>query len=81
MRVFWRLDTERQRGQNTIGPIPWSKVREYVRGHLELPEVFVPLFWTVISKLDAVFLGWQRREYDRTVESQRAQARRTLTAR
>ncbi len=65
MEAFWTLSTERPISGMAIGPIPRSKVREYAREELGLEEDALNVFWTVISAMDAGYLGWQGSEFKR----------------
>lgn len=67
MRAFWVLSSERPHGDKTIGPIPWSKAREYGRSELGLEPEMLDVFWRIISALDATFRDWMKSEHDRYV--------------
>ena len=66
MRAFWTLGTERLSAGGTLGAIPWSKALRYATDWLGLEHSTVRHFWTVISAMDAAFLDWKRKEYNRT---------------
>jgi len=54
--AFWELGTERQLGMS-IGPIPGSKIREYLRDELELHGAEYDRARAIIRKADEAYLG------------------------
>jgi len=54
--AFWELGTERQLGMS-IGPIPGSKIREYLRDELELHGAEYDRARAIIRKADDAYLG------------------------
>jgi len=61
--AFWELGTERQLGMS-IGPIPVSKIREYLRDELELDGVEFERAKTIIRKADTAWIGMLNRIKD-----------------
>jgi len=54
--AFWELGTERQLGMS-IGPIPASKIREYLRVEMDLHGDEYDRARTIIRKADEAYLG------------------------
>jgi len=54
--AFWELGTERQLGM-AVGPIPGSKIREYLRDELELQGADYDRARAIIRKADEAYLG------------------------
>ena len=54
--AFWELGTERQLGMS-VGPIPGSKIREYLREELELHGAEYERARAIIRKADDAWLG------------------------
>jgi hypothetical protein len=54
--AFWELGTERQLGMS-VGPIPGSKIREYVRHELGLHGAEYDRATAIIRKADNAWLG------------------------
>jgi hypothetical protein len=54
--AFWELGTERQLGM-TVGPIPGSKLREYLRDEMELTDAEYDRARAIIRKADDAYLG------------------------
>ena len=54
--AFWELGTERQLGM-TVGPIPGSKIREYLRDELELHGTEYDRARTIIRRADDAWCG------------------------
>ena len=71
MVAFWTLSTERPTSDKTVGPIPWSKVRQYAREELGLEPELLNLFWRIISAMDGAFLEWQGNEHARYIRSRK----------
>jgi hypothetical protein len=61
--AFWELTTERQFGMS-IGPIPVSKIREYLRDELELDGGEYDRVRTIIRKADDAYVGMLNRRKD-----------------
>ena len=61
MRAFWELSTERQFGQDFMGPIPWSKIVDYGTSKM-LSDRMIEVFVQVMRSLDEAFLKWQRED-------------------
>lgn len=58
--AFWELGTERQLGM-TAGPIPGSKIREYLRDELDLYGAEYDRARAIIRKADDAYLGMLNR--------------------
>jgi len=54
--AFWELSTERQLGMS-IGPIPGSKIREYLCDELELHGADYDRARAIIRKVDTDYVG------------------------
>ena len=54
--AFWELGTERQLG-TVVGPIPGSKIREYLRDEMELTGIDYDRARAIIRKADDAFIG------------------------
>ena len=54
--AFWELGTERQLGMS-IGPIPGSKIREYLRDEMELTGTEYDRARAIIRKADDAYCG------------------------
>jgi len=54
--AFWELGTERQLGM-TIGPIPGSKIRDYLHGELDLHGADYDRAKAIIRKADTAYVG------------------------
>jgi len=54
--AFWELSTERQLGM-TIGPIPGSKIREYLRDELDLYGAEYDRARAIIRKVDNAYMA------------------------
>jgi len=54
--AFWELGTERQLGM-AIGPIPGSKIREYLRDEMELTGADYDRAKAIIRKADDAYCG------------------------
>ena len=54
--AFWELSTERQLGMS-IGPIPGSKIREYLRDEMELTGTDYDRARSIIRRTDDAYLG------------------------
>jgi len=52
--AFWELGTERQFG-NVLGPIPVSKIREYLRDEMELTGLEYDRAYAVIRRVDDAY--------------------------
>jgi|GEM_PF-1105785 len=61
--AFWELGTERQLGMS-IGPIPISKIREYLRDELELHDAEYDHAKAIIRKADDAYVGMVNRRKD-----------------
>lgn len=61
--AFWELGTERQLGMS-VGPIPGSKIREYLRDEMELTGVEYDRAKAIIRKADDAYLGMLNRRKD-----------------
>jgi len=61
--AFWELGTERQLGM-TIGPIPGSKIREYLRDDLDLHGAEYDRARAIIRKADDAYVGMLNRRKD-----------------
>jgi len=61
--AFWELGTERQLGMS-IGPIPGSKIREYLRDELDLYGADYDRARTIIRKADDAYVGMLNRRKD-----------------
>ena len=61
--AFWELGTERQLGMS-IGPIPVSKIREYLRDEMELTGAEYDRTKAIIRKVDDAYLGMLNRRKD-----------------
>lgn len=61
--AFWELSTERQLGM-TIGPIPVSKIREYLHDELELHGAEYDRARAIIRKADDAYVGMLNRRND-----------------
>jgi len=72
--VFWELGTERQLGM-VIGPIPISKIREYLRDELELHDADYDRARAIIRKADNAYVAMlSRRKGDEPKLSDQAKA-------
>jgi hypothetical protein len=72
--AFWELGTERQLGM-TIGPIPGSKIREYLRDDLDLYGADYDRAKAIIRKADDAYVGMlNRRKEDEPKLSDQAKA-------
>lgn len=71
MRSFWALNTERPISGQALGPIPWSKARQYAVEELGLEPELLDLFWRIITAMDSAFLEWQGSEHARYVRSRK----------
>ena len=58
--AFWELGTERQLGM-TVGPIPASKIREYLHDELDLDGADYERTRAIIRKADDAYLGMLNR--------------------
>jgi len=61
--AFWELTTERQLGMS-VGPIPVSKIREYLRDELELHGGEYDHARAIIRKADDAYVGMLNRRKD-----------------
>jgi hypothetical protein len=61
--AFWDLGTERQIGMG-IGPIPISKIREYLRDEMELSGSEYDRAKAIIRKADDAYVGMLNRRRD-----------------
>ena len=61
--AFWELSTERQLGM-PIGPIPGSKIREYLRDEMELVGAEYDRAQAIIRKTDQAWIGMLNRRKD-----------------
>jgi len=61
--AFWELGTERQLGM-TIGPIPGSKIREYLRDELDLYGAQYDYAKAILRRADDVYVGMLNRRKD-----------------
>ena len=61
--AFWELGTERQLGMS-IGPIPVSKIREYLRDEMDLAGAEYDRAKAIIRKVDDAYLGMLNRRKD-----------------
>jgi len=72
--AFWELGTERQLGM-AVGPIPVSKIREYLRDELELDGVEYDRARTIIRRMDDTYSSMvNRSKTDEPVRSDAAKA-------
>jgi hypothetical protein len=72
--AFWELATERQIGM-AIGPIPVLKIREYLRGELELDGAEYDRAKAIIRRVDDAYVSMlNRRKDDGPVRSDAAKA-------
>jgi hypothetical protein len=78
--AFWELSTERQLGM-TIGPIPGSQIREYLRDEMELTGVDYDRARSIIRKADDAYVGMlNRRRQDGPVMNSAGERRGRLRA-
>jgi hypothetical protein len=61
--AFWELSTERQLGMS-IGPIPGSKIREYLRDEMELSGSDYDRARAILRKADDAYVGMLNRTKD-----------------
>jgi len=61
--AFWELSTERQLGMS-VGPIPGSKIREYLRDEMELDGVAYDRARAILRKADDAYVGMLNRRKD-----------------
>ena len=61
--AFWELSTERQLGMS-VGPIPGSKIREYLRDEMELDGVDYDRARAILRKADDAYVGMLNRRKD-----------------
>ena len=61
--AFWELGTERQFG-TVVGPIPGSRIREYLRDELELDGTDYERARAIIRKADDAYSGMLNRRKD-----------------
>ena len=61
--AFWELGTERQLGMS-IGPIPVSKIREYLRDEMELTGAEYDRAKAIIRRADDAYVGMLNRRKD-----------------
>ena len=61
--AFWELGTERQLGMS-VGPIPGSKIREYLRDEMELTGAEYDRARAIIRKADDAYVGMLNRRKD-----------------
>jgi hypothetical protein len=61
--AFWELGTERQLGMS-IGPIPGSKIREYLRDEMELHGAEYDRARAILRKADDAYVGMLNRRKD-----------------
>jgi hypothetical protein len=61
--AFWELSTERQLGMS-IGPIPVSKIREYLHDELDLHGAEYDRARAIIRKADDAWVGMLNRRKD-----------------
>jgi len=61
--AFWELGTERQLGM-AVGPIPGSKIREYLRDELELHGTEYERAKAIIRRADDAYIGMINRRKD-----------------
>ena len=61
--AFWELGTERQLGMS-IGPIPGSKSREYLRDELELNGAEYDRAQAILRRADDAYCGMLNRRKD-----------------
>jgi len=54
--AFWELGSERQLGMS-VGPIPGSKIREYLRDELDLHGTEYDRARTIIRRADDAYVG------------------------
>jgi len=54
--AFWELGTERQLGM-VVGPLPVSKIREYLRDEMELTGAEYDRAKAIIRKTDDAYVG------------------------
>ena len=54
--AFWELGTERQLGA-AVGPIPGSKIREYLRDEMELTGTDYDRAQAIIRRADDAYIG------------------------
>jgi len=54
--AFWELGTERQLGMS-VGPIPGSRIREYLRDEMELSGPEYDRARAIIRKADDAYVG------------------------
>jgi len=72
--AFWELGTERQLGM-TVGPIPGSKIREYLRDEMELTGAEYDRAQAIIRRADDAYCGMlNARKGDEPVLSDAAKA-------
>lgn len=61
--AFWELGTERQFGMS-VGPIPGSKIREYLQDELDVHGTEYDRARAIIRKADDAYLGMLNRSKD-----------------
>jgi len=71
--AFWELGTERQLGM-TVGPVPGSKIREYLRDELDLDAADYERARAIIRKADNAYLNMLRSKTDETKLTDQAKA-------
>ena len=71
--AFWELSTERQLGMS-VGPIPGSKIREYLRDEMELTGAEYDRARAIIRKADNAYLGMLRSKTDEPKLTDQAKA-------
>ena len=72
--AFWELGTERQLGMS-VGPIPGSKIRDYLRDELDLHDAEYERARAIIRKADDAYVGMlNRRNDDKPKTADRAKA-------
>jgi len=72
--AFWELGTERQIGMS-VGPIPGSKIRDYLSDELDLHGADYDRAKTIIRKADDAYVGMlNRRKEDETKLADQAKA-------
>lgn len=73
---FWVLRTEAHNTSNSIGPIPWSKCRQYAKEALQLADHLLEPYWYVIREMDGELASWMKNEYDRERKHQRSDSKK-----
>jgi hypothetical protein len=58
--AFWELGTERQLGMS-VGPIPGSKIREYLQDEMELTGIEYERARAIIRRADDAYCGMLNR--------------------